>query len=82
MSMLPSARARFVRVYVCVRRPPNRALTFHFSRSHCVVSLVFVVHAILVVGRVFVVAVQLQLDVKVEAKESRGRGLGFKAHRS
>ena len=39
-------------------------------------------HVVLVVGRVFVVAVQLQLDVKVEAEESCGRGLGFKARRS
>ena len=42
----------------------------------------FVVHAVLVVGRVFVVAVQLRLDVKVEAEESHGRGLGFRARRS
>ena len=82
MSVPPSARERSVRVYVCVRRPPNRALTFHFSHNHCAVFLVFVVHAVLVVGLVFVVAVQLQLDVKVEAEESRGRGLGFRARRS
>ena len=82
MSVPPSARACSVRVFVFVRCPPNCAIPFHFSRSHCAVSLVFVVHAVLLVGRVFVVAVQLQLDVKVEAEESLGRGLGFKACRS
>ena len=82
VSVPPSARSRSVRVFVCVRRPPNHTIPFHFSRSHCAVSLVFDMHAVLLVGRLFVVAVQLQLDVKVEAEESRGRGLGFRARRS
>ena len=82
VSVPPSACVRFVKVFVCVRRPPNRALTSHFSHSHCTVSLVFVMHVVLVVGRVFVVAVQLQLHVKVEAEEYRGKGLGFRARRS
>ena len=82
MFVPPSACTCSIKIFVCVRRPPNRAIPFHFSRSHCAVSLVFVVHAVLLVGRVFVVAVQLQLDVKVEAEESRGRDLGFRARRS
>ena len=79
MSVLPSARARFVRVHLCLRRPPNCALPFLFYRSHCALFLVFVVHALLRVRRVFVVVVQLYVDLKVEAEESPRRGLGFRA---
>ena len=67
---LPPPTHAFVRVHLCLRRLPNRALSFPFYRSHCALSLVFVVHALLCVCRVFVVAVQLYVDVKVEAEES------------